>query len=130
MIDLTYEQYTSLFNGTVSSEKFDLCYPIAWSVVNELLDDKLRTGDEGAIDVADLYEIRRTLSYLTFLCDTNTDEAGQSIYSLVASETVGPHSVTYASNSAYGSDLKGMLRYYAKPYLSRVSFYNKTCAWV
>lgn len=130
MIDLTYEQYTSIFNGTVSSKKFDLCYPIAWSVVNELLDDKLRTGDETTISAADLYEIRRTLSYLVGLCDTNTDNAGQSVYTLVASETVGPHSVTYASNSAYGSDLKGMLRYYAETYLERVSFYGKTCAWV
>lgn len=130
MVDLTYEQYTSIFNGTVSSEKFDLCYPIAWSVVNDILDDQLRIRDEGTVDSADLYEIRKTLSHLTHLCDTNTDEAGQSIYSLVTSETVGPHSVSYAGNSAYGSDLKGMLRYYAKSYLAKVSFYNKTCAWV
>lgn len=130
MIDLSYEQYTSIFNGTVSSEKFDLCYPVAWSVVNDLLDDQLCTRDEETVDTSDLYEIRRTLSYLTYLCDANTDESGQSIYSLVASETVGPHSVSYASNTAYGSDLKGMLRYYAKSYLARVSFYNKSCAWV
>lgn len=130
MTDLTYEQYTNLFNGTVSSERFNLCYPIAWSVVNDLLNNKLRSKNEDDIDISDLYEIRRTLSYLVYLCDINTDNAGQSIYSLVSSETLGPHSVTYASSSEYGSDLKGMLEYYAKIYLERVSFYGKTCAWV
>lgn len=130
MVDLTHEQYTNLFNGTVSSERFNLCYPIAWSVVNDLLNNKLRSKNEDDIDTSDLYEIRRTLSYLVHLCDINTDSAGQSIYSLVASETLGPHSVTYASSSEYGSDLKGMLEYYAKTYLERVSFYGKTCAWV
>lgn len=130
MVDLTYEQYTSLFNGTVSSERFNICYPIAWFVVNDLLNNKLRSSNEDDISISDLYEIRRTLAYLVNLCDINTDNAGQSIYSLVASETVGPHSVTYASNSECGSDLKGMLGYYAKTYLERVSFYGKTCAWV
>lgn len=129
MIDLTYTEYNTEYNGILSKKEYNNSYSIVWGIVDNLCNGGLFNSSPQSLSDTEYKEILSVLAQLLDSIKEYLSDDGVLQTGLLASETVGPWSQQFSTSSKY-DNVYSLLYAKAELLLTRVSLYRNRCAWV
>lgn len=129
MIDLTYTEYNTEYNGILSKKEYNNSYSIVWGIVDNLCNGGLFNNSPQSLSDTEYKEVLSVLAQLLDSIKEYLSDDGVLQTGLLASETVGPWSQQFSTSSKY-DNVYSLLYAKAELLLTRVSLYRNRCAWV